>query len=239
MAFHRSAMLKCFRRSAICLKLLRQGDVNMGRSTKLRTRRKTKELPLTYEVAELFPRQGEWTEEDYLSLPETNRLVELSEGRLVVLPMPTTTHQRVVGKLFRIMSDFVEKHELGEVTIAPLRVRLWAGKFREPDIVFMSKEHSDRIGEDYWGVPDLVVEVISPRTEHSSGTEHIDRSEKFEDYRKAGVAEYWIVDPDDKTVEVYVLRHGAYHLLGKWTLGEVAKSEVLKGFEISVDTILG
>ncbi len=211
----------------------------MGRSVKLKTKQRVKEPPLTYEVAELFPRQGEWTEEDYLSLPETNRLVELSEGKLVVLPMPTNTHQRVVGKLFRVMSDFVEKNELGEVAIAPLRVRLWAGKFREPDIMFMSKEHADRIVEVYWGVPDLVVEVISPRTEHSSGTEQIDRSEKFEDYRKAGVAEYWIVDPEDKTIEVYVLRQGAYHLLGKWTVGEVAKSEVLKGFEVSVDFVLG
>ena len=140
---------------------------------KLKAKRKAKEPPLTFEVAELFPRQGEWTEGDYLSLPETNRLVELSEGRLVVLPMPTTTHQRIVGKLFRIMSNFVEQHGLGEVAIAPLRVRLWAGKFREPDIVFMSREHADRIREDYWEVPDLVVEVISPRTEHSSGTEHI------------------------------------------------------------------
>jgi len=209
----------------------------MGKTVKTKTKQCLNEGTLTYEVAELFPRQGEWTEADYLSLPETNRLVELSEGRLVVLPMPTDTHQRIVGKLFRLMSDYVEANRLGEVRVAPLRTRLWPGKFREPDIMFMSAEHSDRIGEDYWGVPDLVVEVISPRTETSNGTEHIDRGEKFEDYRKAGVSEYWLVDPEDETIEVYVLRHGAYHLLGKWKKGEIARSEILKGFSVPVDAV--
>ncbi len=137
------------------------------------------------------------------------------------------------------MSDYVERHGLGEVAVAPLRTRLWPGKFREPDIIFMSAEHSDRIGEDYWGVPDLAVEVISPRTERSRGTEQIDRSEKFEDYLKAGVEEYWLVDPEDKTIEVYVLRQGAYHLLGKWCAGETARSEILSGFEIPADALFG
>ena len=219
--------------------MLTIGDLTMGKGVKTRTKRRQNEGTLTYEVAELFPRQGEWTEEDYLSLPETNRLVELSDGKLVVLPMPTDTHQRVVGKLFRLMSDYAEANRLGEVRVAPLRTRLWPGKFREPDIMFMSAEHADRIGEDYWGVPDLVVEVISPRTETSSGTEHIDRGEKFEDYRKAGVSEYWLVDPEDETVEVYVLRHGAYHLLGKWKTGEIAHSEILKGFSVPVDAVFG
>jgi Uma2 family endonuclease len=209
----------------------------MGKITKTRKKQRLNEGTLTYEVAELFPRQGEWTEVDYLSLPETNRLVELSDGRLVVLPMPTDTHQRIVGKLFRLMSDYVEANRLGEVRVAPLRTRLRPGKFREPDIMFMSVEHSDRIGEDYWGVPDLVVEVILPRTEISSRTEHIDQSEKFEDYQKAGVNEYWIVDPEDETIEVYVLRHGAYHLLGKWKRDEIARSKILRGFSVPIDSV--
>jgi len=70
--------------------MLTIGDLTMGKGVKTRTKRRQNEGTLTYEVAELFPRQGEWTEEDYLSLPETNRLVELSDGKLVVLPMPTT-----------------------------------------------------------------------------------------------------------------------------------------------------
>lgn len=194
---------------------------------------------LTTEVAPLFPRQGEWTEEDYLSLPEVNRIVELSDGRLVVHEMLTTAHQRAVRNLLLAMDNFVRARGLGEVFAAPLRVRLWQGKFREPDIVFMSAEHADRIGEDYWGVPDLVVEVISPLTERSSGAESLDRVEKFSEYAKAGVSEYWLVDLKERTVEVYVLREGAYHLLGKWGIGETARSELLFGFEIPIAWIFG
>ncbi len=74
---------------------------------------------LTTEVAHLFPRQGEWTEEDYLSLPEVNRIVELSDGRLVVHEMPTTAPQRAVRNLLLAMDNFVRARGLGEVCVAP------------------------------------------------------------------------------------------------------------------------
>jgi Uma2 family endonuclease len=186
----------------------------------------------------LYPYQGEWTEADYLALPETNRIVELSGGRLVVPEMPTDPHQCAVGELFAAMRAFVRGHALGHVRVAPLPVRLWPGKFREPDIVFLSREHGDRRGEQFWGVPDLVVEVISPRTEHSSGTERADRREKFEEYARAGILEYWLVDPRGYTIEVYVLREEVYHLLGRWGLGEVGRSEVLEGFDVPVAAVL-
>ena len=187
---------------------------------------------LTKEVALLFPRQGEWTEEDYLALPETNSFVELSDGRLEILEMPTFSHQYAVGELFVELRAFVQKHQLGQVSLAPLPVRLWEGKFREPDIIFMSTAHIDRIEEDSWGVPDLVVEV------HSKGTIRTDRVKKFGEYAKAGVAEYWLVNLRRKTIEVYVLRQGKYTLLGKWGVGEVARSEVLAGFEVAVEAVM-
>ncbi|MDW8367883.1 MAG: Uma2 family endonuclease, partial [Abditibacteriales bacterium] len=90
-----------------------------------------------------------------------------------------------------------------------------------------------------WGVPDLVVEVISPRTEHSSGTEKTDRKDKFKEYEQAGVGEYWLVDPQQRAIEVYVLRGGKYALLGKWGMGEVARSEMLPNFEVPVADIVG
>ncbi|MBM3242191.1 Uma2 family endonuclease [Candidatus Poribacteria bacterium] len=190
------------------------------------------------EIVDLFPRQGQWTEADYLALPETNRIIELSEGRVVMPDMPTTSHQRTVIKLLRLMSDHVEAQGLGEVCVAPLRVHLWPGKFREPDIVFMHRNHADRIGEDYWGIPDLVVEIISPRTTQSSGTENVDRGEKFVEYAKAGVKEYWLIHPTACTIEVYVLKDGVYHLLDRWGKGEVARSEVLGGFEVPVEVVM-
>jgi len=187
------------------------------------------ELRLAVEVAQLWPPQGQWTEPDYFGLPDTNRLIELSEGELVMPPHPTHTHQAVLARLFVELRTFVQAHDLGTVQLAPLPVRLWPGKIREPDILFVAKEHADRIGEKLYGPPDLVMEVTSP------GTRRIDRVEKFVEYAQAGVREYWIVDPDSRTVEVFVLREGAYELLGKWDDGEMARSEVLEGFEVAVE----
>ena len=93
----------------------------------------------------------------------------------------------------------------------------------------MSAAHADRIGEDFWGVPDMVVEVLSKSTTQT------DRREKFLEYAEAGVAEYWLVHPQEHTIEVYVLRRRAYKLLGKWRAGETAHSEVLAGFEVAVE----
>ena len=94
-----------------------------------------------WEVALLFPLQGEWTEEEYLAL-DTNRMVELSDGRLEVLPMPTIFHQLLVKYLCSVLDRYLSEHHLGTVLFAPLPVRLWAAKYREPDIVFLC---SDRV----------------------------------------------------------------------------------------------
>ena len=77
-----------------------------------------------------------------------------------------------------------------------------------------------------------MVEVLSP------GTRRTDRLEKMVEYARAGVREYWIVDPHRRTVEVFILRDGAYELLGKWGGGEEALSEVLAGLRVAVDESL-
>ena len=182
-------------------------------------------------IAELFPPQGEWTERDYFSLPETNRIMELSEGRIVMPPHPTYSHQLALLNLYKRIDEFVARHGLGRVLVAPLPVRLWPGKIREPDIFFIAEEHLDRIEEKACGVPDLVIEVLSP------GTEQVDRGEKYLEYARAGVGEYWIVDPEGQSIEVYVLRGGAYELQGKYKPGDRARSGLLSGFEVNVEEI--
>lgn len=184
-------------------------------------------------VAELYPAQGQWTEADYFTLPDTNRYVELSEGRLIMPPHPTRSHQMAVEEMYTRLRAFVREWELGEVHVAPLPVRLWPGKIREPAIFFIAKEHADRIAEQACGVPDLVVEVTSP------GTREVDRGDKFSEYARAGVMEYWLVDPGARTIEVFVLRGRAYELLGKYGPGTRACSEVLSGFEAPVEQNVG
>ncbi|MBI3921509.1 MAG: Uma2 family endonuclease [Armatimonadetes bacterium] len=189
-------------------------------------------------ILDLFPRQGEWTESNYFSLPETNRIIELSDGKVAMPDMPPPSHQYSVFEFAVILRAFVRAHNLGHVLVAPVPVRLWHGKIREPDVVFLSREHEDRRGEQYWGPPDLVAEVISPRTAQSSGTEDIDRVTKLMEYAQAGVREYWLVNPAEPGIEVFVLRNGDYHVLGKWGAGETARSELLPGFEIPVDSVV-
>jgi len=89
-----------------------------------------------WDVARLFPDQGCWAESDYLEL-DTNRLVELSNGKLEVLAMPTRSHQLIVAFLYAALAGFVTVRRLGKTLFAPYRVRLWKGKFREPDIIFV------------------------------------------------------------------------------------------------------
>lgn len=188
---------------------------------------RAKETRLTYAVAELFPPQGQWTEGEYLAL-HTNRLIELSDGNLEVLAMPSELHQRILGKLYVAVHSFVTGRRLGEVRFSPLPVRLWPGKFREPDLVFMSEAHRERIAKKYWGIPDLAVEVVSPDDPDR------DRAIKHAEYAQAGIPEYWIVDPEAKTVEVYRLPDDGDEYRLEQSLGEsdTLTSTQLPGLEL-------
>ena len=180
----------------------------------------------SYGIVELFPYQGDWTEAAYLELTaSTNRLVELSSGRLEFLTMPSEYHQRIVAYLFFRLYAFVLEHKLGTALMAPLKVKLWEGKIREPDIMFMHKENRARRGEQVWQGADLVIEVISPDNPAR------DTVDKFQEYARAGIPEYWLVDPRDNSLAVYTLPEGAevYQELSKTTQGE-AYSNVLEGF---------
>lgn len=186
---------------------------------------------LTVEVAELYLLQGQWTEADYFLLPDTNRYLELSEGELLMPPHPTRRHQVAVEECYVQLRNFVRERNLGEVHIAPLPVPLWPGKIREPDVFFMAQEHRKWIDDQVFGPPDLVIEVTS------SNTRYTDRVEKSAEYARATIPAYWIIDPEARTVEVFILRTSVYELLEKWSADETAHSALLEGFQIAVDTL--
>lgn len=183
---------------------------------------------MTQEIVTLFPAQGQWSEDDYFALPDSNHIVELSEGVLIMPPPPTDFHQGVNGKFYIYLDRFVSQQKLGIVRIAPLPVRLWEGKIREPDVLFLANEHKERRGEQFYGPPDLVMEVISPSTRKT------DRRDKYQEYAQAGVSEYWLIDPRAKTVEVYFLEEGVYVSVGSYRVGEDAKSKLLNGFTVNL-----
>lgn len=193
------------------------------------TARETNPAEPTWDVAYLFPRQGDWGEEDYLAL-DGNRLVEFSEGTLEVLPMPTTSHQLLVLHLYGLLLAFSAGRDLGTALVAPLRVRLWPGKFREPDVVFMRKEHAARVGEEYWDRADLVMEVVSGGEEDRRR----DLVTKRREYARAGIPEYWIVDPREERVTVLRLSRKRYVVHGEFAKGTVATSHLLPGFTAEV-----
>jgi Uma2 family endonuclease len=185
----------------------------------------------TWEVAEFFPRQGEWTEADYLAL-DTSRLVELSDGRLEVLPMATVLHQLMVAFLYERLRAFVQTHGGGTVLFAPLPVRLWPGKFREPDVVLLREGRvSDPRGQPEGA--DLVIEVVSEGDENR----HRDLVIKRQEYAAAGVSEYWIVDPKRHCIVVLALEDKSYREAGAYGAGDTATSVLLAGFTIDVDAV--
>lgn len=188
----------------------------------------------TWEIAHLSPLQGTWSEEDYLEL-ETNHLVEFSDGNIEVLPTPTVMHQLMVLYLYKLLDSFVESKKLGRVLVAPLKVRLRTGKFREPDIIFLRRGKIAGMGNQFWDTADLVMEVVS-----DDNRDH-DLKRKRREYALAGIPEYWIVDPQKSTITVLVLNprneRKSYIIHGRFAPGAMATSKTLPGFQVDVTAV--
>ena len=183
----------------------------------------------TWEIALLFPRQGQWTEEEYLAL-DTNRMVELSDGCLEFLPMPSLFHQYIMLFLLDALRAFVKDRDPRSVVPAPLPVRLWPGKLREPDIVYFRPERVTDVHRPPNGV-DLAVEIVNPGAENRAR----DLDKKRREYAQTGIAEYWIVDPESQQITVLTLDGSAYREHGVFGKGGKASSVLLPGFAVDVD----
>ena len=185
-----------------------------------------------WEVVRLFPAQGSWREEDYLDL-DGNYLVEFSQGYIDVLPMPTPSHQDMVLALYGFLLSFAAIRKLGKLYVAPLRVRIGSKEFREPDVLFVLKEHAHLIGKRFCKGADLVMEIVSPGAENRRR----DLKEKRRDYAKAGIPEYWIIDPREERITVLRLDGENYIVHGEFSKGENATSDLLKGFTVNVAAV--
>ena len=196
-------------------------------------RKKPKAGEPVWELARLFPNQGTWSEEAYLAL-DTGRLVEYSQGFIEVLSMPTLGHQRIVRFLFALLMAYIEANKVGsEVLFAPLPVRLGRREYREPDIVYLSAERLQQPMGDYPQGGDLFMEVVSGgRSDRERDLIH-----KRRDYARAGIPEYWIVDPEEKAIIVLRLEGDEYVEHGRFGPGQVATSHLLPGFEVAVDEV--
>lgn len=182
-----------------------------------------------------LPTGGVWTYDDYALLPDDGKRYEVIRGELYTSAAPRPLHQRVITRLSFFLEGFFENSALGTAFAAPIDVILpeKLGDPVQPDIVFIRNDRLDVVGEtNIEGSPDLAIEVLSP-----SNPAH-DRSLKYQLYEEAGVPEYWIIDPLDRAVEVYVLQDGIYEQIGNWSDGEIARSVVLEGFSVPVNQII-
>lgn len=172
-----------------------------------------------------------FTYEDYLNFPPEKRY-EIIEGDLHMTPAPLTKHQMTLLNLTLKLHEFINKNSLGKCLIAPVDVVLSREDVIQPDILFISK---DRLGilteKNVEGPPDLLVEVLSP------STKNWDREAKRKLYEHYGVREYWIVDPDAKTVEVLQMTDDGYRSYRVFACGTHLQSPLLEGLAFLIDEI--
>jgi Uma2 family endonuclease len=179
------------------------------------------------------PKNIKLTVRDYMSIPEgDDRRFELIDGELILAPSPVPMHQRILLNLLRLVADFVEIQNLGEVIVSPMDVVLSDYDVFQPDILFISRSRLHIIGDsNIQGAPDLVIEVLSPSTESR------DRGTKLRQYLRFGVREYWIIDPQNKTCEVLLASDTEFETVGLYAEGATVTSPILEGIQVEVDRL--
>ena len=184
-----------------------------------------------------LPQEKHYTYADYLTWDEREH-VELIEGAPVMMSPPSRVHQEISGELFRQIANYLEGKKC-RVYAAPFAVRLFekpgdaassVDTVVEPDIsVVCDRDKLDDKGCK--GAPDLVIEILSPSSIRN------DRLTKFNLYQRAGVREYWIVSPDERTVQTYLLKDGLFYPYEVYGKKDVAKVNVLDGCFIELGKV--
>lgn len=157
---------------------------------------------------------------------------EFINGEIIIHSPVKKEHNDVSSSLHALFSAYVKKHQLGYLGYEKIMISLSRNDY-EPDICFFKAEKAQdfKKGQSLFPAPDLVVEVLSPKTASN------DRGIKYEDYQAHGILEYWIIDPGQQLLEQYRLNTDQqYELILKAHQGEIS-SEALIGFEISIAAI--
>ena len=172
------------------------------------------------------------TYEEYCLVPDEGMQLEVIDGELIRTPSPTPRHQEILGHLATHLFNYVEAKDLGEVYMGPLDTILDQFNVVRPDILFISKERLGAIAKEWiFGAPDMVVEILARTTVDK------DRRRKMAVYSQFGVQEYWIVDPEMKTIELYCQRKEGLALARHFSAEETFESPLFPGFRIAVSSI--
>jgi len=174
---------------------------------------------LTYDDLESIPREH-----------DSDRH-ELIDGELVVTPSSIPAHQIISANIEYALMHHVREHGLGIVIDAPIDIRLTPGNVLVPDIIFIAQHRLHIIGpKTIDAAPDLVVEILSP------GTRRRDLDTKRALYARFGVQEYWIVDPDARTLSVLALASDKFELVQAGE-GDAIASRVLPGLTLALNDV--
>ena len=170
--------------------------------------------------------------EEFMALPETaGKRYELIEGELIVNPSPVTKHQRLVRKLLTTIDRYFEEHGGGEV-LCSLDVVLSPATVLEPDLLIIRSERSALLGEkNMRGAPDIAIEILS------EGTRRRDIVVKRRLYEQFGVDEYWIVDPEIDSIQIYRRRGKAFERAAELETGDTLTSPLLPGFALPLKKV--
>jgi len=175
-----------------------------------------------------------FTYEDYLHFPEDKRC-EIIDGEVSLAPSPDKIHQDISRNLGFILWEFVKKNDLGLVYYAPFDVVLSDIDIVQPDLIFVSKERKHIVTEkNIQGAPDIVIEILSPSSQYK------DKVIKAKLYKKFGVTEYWLIDPQEKQITIHDFSSSkrkpstAIYTLAIYNFDEIFESPLLPGLKISL-----
>ena len=168
------------------------------------------------------------TYEEFLQWADEDTLAEWVDGTVVMTTPASARHQYLAAFLQNILAPYTSVHDLGTVLLAPFQMKL-PHSAREPDVLFLAKEHLGRLRESHIeGPADLVVEIVSKESRSR------DRGEKFYEYGEGGVPEYWLLDPQLEQAEFYQLdAQGRYQVVAPDDHG-IYHAKVVAGFWLRV-----
>ncbi len=189
------------------------------------------DLPENTMIASFELMNGHYiTFDEYLEMDVEGASLEWIDGKVIGFMANNLQHQEIIGFLLTIMKLFVEMHDMGKVVQAGYAMKLEDQKRgREPDLVFVSKKNAEMLKQKYLdGAADIAVEIVSPESVER------DNKTKLGEYEKAGIKEYWLIDPESRQAEFYRLQDNGFYRLADISDGTF-RSEVLPGFFLRVE----
>jgi Uma2 family endonuclease len=172
------------------------------------------------------------TYDDYCLLPNDRNRYEILDGELSVTPAPAIRHQTVLGNLYRFLANYVAANQLGKLLIAPTDLILASTTVVQPDLIFIGNDRRHVVTERaIEGPPTLVIEILSPTTHRS------DRVTKAQLYAKHNVPNYWLIDPEQRTLEAYELIIDRYDLAASARDAEVFAPSLFPGLSIQLSDL--